>query len=209
MIQKNNKIETNQLIGSFSFIILLLFAVWILIPLTFAPLVSGDFYFNYKNYKKIEMQIDTLETIDASKGSIAFRGKVKKRVNFYVTRYKVWFRDNPNFYNYMDSIFHANNHKLLVFFKDYESPAYFVEDDFQEMSFKTIWVPALIKLGIFILILLNFLFWRRQYHQAILATGMTVKEYEAIEKAKRPKRKSLQEEYEELMKKENEKNKDK
>jgi len=135
-------------------------------------------------------KLDTMEITPGAKNRYHFIGKIYKKKNFYVKA-----KDDRR----MDSLFEANSHHLLVFFKDYESPAYFVEDDFQEMTFKTIWQPELIKLGISVLIILNFFFWKHKYYQAILATGISIEEYMELHR-----RKTLREE---LREKENEKNK--
>lgn len=196
------KIKTYLLITQF-FVVFSIIGIVFFVGFGFSSLAQHDAYYGFHSYKKKYIKFDSL--INYGSRYVSYGALINKYENFEC----VSFTHNQEYAKKMDSIFVNQKKYLTIFFKDYESPAYFVEDDFQEMSFKTIWVPALIKLGIFVLTLLNFLYWRRQYHQAILATGMTVKEYEAIEKAKRPKRKSLQEEYEELMKKENEKNKEK
>lgn len=158
-----------------------------------------DAHWQYSRYNKVYMKFDTLQNFGTR--YLSYAGLKISNPNFEA----VSFTHDQKYAYKMDSIFQANNHKLWVFFKDYESPAYFVEDEFQEMSFKTIWLPVLRNLGIFILIVLNFFFWRHKYHQAILATGMSLDEYARLQESKRPKRKSLSEEYEEIMKKENEK----
>jgi hypothetical protein len=178
-----------------------------LIPIGSIGLIitEKDAHFSFNKYKKVKINIDTIEIYDGSKGAIRFIGKKKSHKNFKIIAFGLWGDGNPKNYERISAAFQANNHKLWIFFKDYESPAYFVEDEFQEMSFKTIWLPVLRNLGIFILIVLNFFFWRHKYHQAILATGMSLDEYSRLQESKRPKRKSLSEEYEEIMKRENEK----
>lgn len=158
-----------------------------------------DAHWQYSGYNKVYMKFDTLQNFGTR--YLSYAGLKLSNPNFEA----VSFTHDQKYAYKMDSIFLANEKKLWVFFKDYESPAYFVEDEFQEMSFKSIWLPVLRNLGIFILIVLNFFFWRHKYHQAILATGMSLDEYSRLQESKRPKRKSLSEEYEEIMKRENEK----
>lgn len=197
MKQNSNSFSLFKQLTKISWIIFIIGIIWFFIPSILGPLFSRDYYFNYKMYKEKEVKVDTMALISGAKSNkYHFRGLIFKKEQFYVSA-----KNDTK----MDSIFQINDHKLLVFFKDYESPAYFVEDDFQEMTFKTIWYPILRNLGIFILIMINFFFWRYKYHQAILATGVSLKEYEKQMESKRPKRKTLSEEYEELMQKENEK----
>lgn len=159
-----------------------------------------NIHFRFNSYEKVYLKFDTL--INAGTRYISYSAKINSFPNFEA----VSFTHNQKFAKKLDSVFKAQNNHLLVFFKDYESPAYFIEDDFQEISFVRIWKPILSASLFVMIIFLFFFFWRYKYRQAILATGVSLEEYHKQMEAQRPKRKSLSEEYEELMKKENEKN---
>jgi hypothetical protein len=143
---------------------------------------NKELYFDYKNFKKESMYIDTLLVV----GGSPTRGVSSIGINYKKNIRIAHFRANNKSikeWDFLEKQYYFNKKNLDIWYSSKYNLGYFDDNIvLRKMSYFNLWFRPLIEISIFIFITIIILSWSKYFKKELAKYGLTSKEYNRLRK---------------------------